>query len=326
MTIFEYDKAENVQLLCGVDEAGRGPLAGDVYAGAVILPPDCIIEGLDDSKKLTPQKRDELYDIIIEKAVAYGVGIATIAEIDSVNILQATFLAMNRAVENLAVKPNLILVDGNQNPRLNIHSRCVIKGDSTSACIAAASIIAKVERDRYMCKVAEKYPQYQFEKHKGYGTTLHYEMLDENGISDVHRMSFLKKYLNGDVSISKKRGMIGEQTATDYLLQNGYEIIEKNYFSSYGELDIVAKIKDILVIVEVKARKSKGVATAKEAVTRSKQTKIIKTTAHYINKNGIKMQTRFDVFEVYFQGNSENVTEINHMINAFTGDDCNVFM
>lgn len=326
VNIFEYDKAEGVSLLCGVDEAGRGPLAGDLYAAAVILPEGCIIDGLNDSKKLTEKKRDMLYEQIVQCAVSYSVGIATVEEIDSLNVLQATFLAMQRAVSGLDTTPKLVLVDGNQNPRLNIHTRLVVKGDATSACIAAASIIAKVSRDRYMKEIAEKYPEYQFEKHKGYGTELHYAMLDEYGVSEVHRMTFLKKYLSDTPSPAKARGIIGEKTATDYLLQNGYEITEKNFSCHFGEIDIIARHKDTLIIVEVKARQSKGIATAREAVTKSKQEKIIKSTVYYIQKNAINSAVRFDVLEVYFTGTSLKPCEVNHIKNAFNGDGSYLFI
>ena len=181
--------------ICGVDEAGRGPLAGPVYAAAVILPQGLVIEGLNDSKKLSEKKRELLYDKVIESAVAWSVGVATEQEIDEVNILQATYLAMKRAVEGLSVKADFALIDGNRMPPLDIAGETVIKGDSLSMSIAAASIIAKVTRDRFMLELDEKYPEYLFAKHKGYGTALHYEMIEKHGISPVHRRSFLKKLL-----------------------------------------------------------------------------------------------------------------------------------
>ena len=195
MELFEYDKQviEKFGIVCGVDEAGRGPLAGDVYAAAVIFDKDTIIEGINDSKKLSAKKRDLLFDIIIEKAKAYSIATASIEEIEDINILNAAMLAMKRAVEGLNIEPNIALIDGNKIPDLNCRAYAVVKGDATSQCIAAASILAKVARDRYMQKIAEEYPQYKFEKHKGYGTKLHYEMLAEHGISPVHRPSFLKK-------------------------------------------------------------------------------------------------------------------------------------
>ena len=181
--------------VCGIDEAGRGPLAGPVYAAAVILPIDLEIDGLNDSKKLTEKKREALFDVICEKAISYSIGIATEKEIDEINILNATFLAMRRAVDGLSVKPDYALIDGNQHPGLSIQDETVVKGDGKSMSIAAASILAKVSRDRFMLEIAEKYPEYCFEKHKGYGTKLHYEMIEKYGVSPVHRRSFLKKIL-----------------------------------------------------------------------------------------------------------------------------------
>lgn len=195
MELFEYDKAvrEKFGMVCGVDEAGRGPLAGDVYAAAVIFEDDVIIEGINDSKKLTAKKRDQLYDIIIEKAKAYCIATASIEEIEEINILNAAMLAMKRAIEGLGVNPDIALIDGNKTPDIDCNAYAVVKGDATSQSIAAASILAKVARDRYMEELNIKYPQYQFSKHKGYGTKLHYEMIEKYGISEVHRPSFLKK-------------------------------------------------------------------------------------------------------------------------------------
>ena len=178
--------------VCGIDEAGRGPLAGPVYAAAVILPEGLVIDGLNDSKKLTEKKREYLFDIIKEKAIAWSVGTATAREIDEINILQATYLAMKRAAEGLPVPADYALVDGNRMPPLAIPGETVIKGDAKSPSIAAASILAKVSRDRYMYELDRELPEYQFAKHKGYGTKLHYEMIKKYGISDYHRLSFLK--------------------------------------------------------------------------------------------------------------------------------------
>ena len=179
--------------LCGVDEAGRGPLAGPVCAAAVILPRGEEIEGLNDSKKLSEKKREALYEEIVAKALAYGIAFATVEEIEEKNILEATYLAMNRAIAKLSVKPALALIDGNRNKGIAAESRCVIGGDGLCADIAAASILAKVTRDRYMLEMARLYPQYGFEKHKGYGTAAHYEAIRANGPSPIHRMSFLRK-------------------------------------------------------------------------------------------------------------------------------------
>lgn len=185
--------AEGFSLLCGVDEAGRGPLAGPVCAAAVILPLGLIVNGLNDSKKLTEKKREELYSVILKEAVSSGIAFASVEEIETLNILGATFLAMNRALEQLDPQPELALIDGNRNTGIRVPSRCVVKGDAKCADIAAASILAKVTRDRYMLEQAELYPEYHFEQHKGYGTKLHYEALREFGPSPIHRMSFLKK-------------------------------------------------------------------------------------------------------------------------------------
>lgn len=185
-------RAKGFTTVCGVDEAGRGPLAGPVFAAAVILPARCEIDGINDSKKLSENKRNALFDIITEKALACCVALASEAEIDEMNILQATFLAMRRAVEGLPVKPDYALIDGNQTPPLFVPVRTVIQGDALSVSIAAASILAKVSRDRFMTELDERYPQYEFKKHKGYGTKRHYEMLAVYGVSPVHRKSFLK--------------------------------------------------------------------------------------------------------------------------------------
>lgn len=178
--------------ICGVDEAGRGPLAGPVVAGAVILREELPIAGLNDSKKLSEKKREELFVQIKENALAWGVGIATEKEIDQINILQATFLAMQRAVQAVGVTPDLLLVDGNQKPPLTGEVETIVKGDGKAAAIAAASILAKVTRDNMMRELDRQYPQYLFAKHKGYPTKAHYEALKAHGVSAVHRVSFLK--------------------------------------------------------------------------------------------------------------------------------------
>ena len=186
---------EGYDIIAGVDEAGRGPLAGDVYAAAVILPKNLIIEGLNDSKKISEKKRDALYDIIKEKAIAWAVATASVDEIDEYNIRNATYIAMNRALSDLKTKLDYVLVDGDCIKDCEYPYSCVVKGDSKSASISAASILAKVTRDRYMAELSEKYPQYQFEKHKGYGTALHIEMLKKYGASEVHRKTFIKKFV-----------------------------------------------------------------------------------------------------------------------------------
>jgi len=191
--VIERDmKSEGYKAICGVDEAGRGPLAGPVFAAAVILPFGLDINGLDDSKKLSEKKREKLFDEIIDHALAYGIASADHEEIDRLNILNATFVAMNRAIANLSVKPDLALIDGNRNNGISFRSKCIIGGDGKSASIAAASILAKVSRDRVMARMAKEYPQYGFEKHKGYGTKLHFENLCQHGPCQIHRKTFIK--------------------------------------------------------------------------------------------------------------------------------------
>ena len=191
-----YDSG--VDILCGVDEAGRGPLAGPVCAAAVILPRGLEIEGLNDSKKLSEQKRDKLFDVICSEAVSFGIAFASVEEIEEINILNAAMLAMNRAIEKLSVKPSLALIDGNRNSGISMPSRCVIKGDAKCADIAAASILAKVSRDRQMYKEAVKYPEYGFDKHKVYGTKAHCDAILKYGPCEIHRRTFLKK-ITGEV-------------------------------------------------------------------------------------------------------------------------------
>ncbi|MCI6228187.1 MAG: ribonuclease HII [Candidatus Faecousia sp.] len=194
LTMWEIEDSLGLHLICGVDEAGRGPLAGPVCAAAVVLPEHLQIPGLTDSKKLTDKKRRELFPIIQEQAVAYGIGLASEQEIDEINILQATFLAMGRALEQLSVRPEIALIDGNRETDFGLPVKTVVKGDSLSANIAAASVLAKVTRDNLMLELAQQYPEYGFDIHKGYGTKAHYEALRKYGPCPIHRRSFLKKF------------------------------------------------------------------------------------------------------------------------------------
>ena len=193
-TMWEIEDSLGLHLICGVDEAGRGPLAGPVCAAAVILPEHLQIPGLNDSKKLTDKKRRELFPIIQEQAVAWGIGLASETEIDEINILQATFLAMRRALEQLNARPEIALIDGNRETDFGLPVKTVVKGDSLSANIAAASVLAKVTRDNIMTEMANQYPEYGFEIHKGYGTKAHYEALRTYGPCPIHRKTFLKKF------------------------------------------------------------------------------------------------------------------------------------
>ena len=195
MDLWEIERscrARGITMVCGADEAGAGPLAGAVYAAAVILPPELEIKGLNDSKKLSEKRREQLFPVIQEKAVAWAVAWVDEKEIDEINILNARLLAMKRAIEQLSPAAEYALIDGNRDAGITIPHETVVKGDSRSASIAAASILAKVSRDRWMVRAAEEYPEYQFQKHKGYGTKLHYELLRTYGPSPIHRRSFLK--------------------------------------------------------------------------------------------------------------------------------------
>ena len=194
---YENEAVKNgYKLVCGVDEAGRGPLAGPVCAAAVILPFDCEIEGLNDSKKISEKKREALYDVIIEKAIAFSVAYGTLQEIEEYNILEATYIAMNRAIDGLEIQPDYALIDGNRIPKgIKIPCQTIVKGDSKSCSISAASILAKVTRDRLMLEYDKKYPQYLFAKHKGYGTKAHYDAIKQHGVCEIHRISFLKNVL-----------------------------------------------------------------------------------------------------------------------------------
>ena len=193
INLWEIESEFPYNLICGVDEAGRGPLAGPVCAAAVILPKGLVIPGLNDSKKLTDKRRRELFPIIQQEAVSFGIAFASQEEIDEINILQATFLAMRRAIDQLAPKPQFALIDGNRETDFGVQCKTVIKGDSLSANIAAASVLAKVTRDNWMIEAAEKYPGYGFEIHKGYGTKAHYAALEKLGPCAIHRRTFLKK-------------------------------------------------------------------------------------------------------------------------------------
>ena len=187
-------RADGLSFVCGVDEAGRGPLAGPVCAAAVILPENCSLPGLNDSKKLTEKKREVLYDAICESAVSFGIAFASVEEIEEINILSAALLAMNRAIAQLDPAPELALIDGNTTRDIQVPARAIVGGDGKCACIAAASVLAKVTRDRYMLELSAVYPQYGFDKHKGYGTKAHYAAVDEYGLCPAHRPSFFKKY------------------------------------------------------------------------------------------------------------------------------------
>ena len=286
--------------ICGIDEAGRGPLCGPVCAAAVILPEGCEIEGLNDSKKLSEKKREALYDVICETAVAYGIATASAAEIDEINILQATFLAMRRAVEALGVQPDLALIDGNRKPGLACDEVTIVKGDAKCMSIAAASVLAKVTRDRYMREMDKLYPQYCFAQHKGYGTKLHYEKIEQYGVCDLHRRTFLKKILEPENQPARAQtGQRGEDLAAAFYEKHGFSVTKRNYCAHCGEIDLIAENDDTLVFAEVKTRTPSSHGTAREAVDIPKQQKIVRTAQCYLQEHETQKQPRFDVIEVY---------------------------
>lgn len=317
----ELLSAQNGMIICGVDEAGRGPLAGPVYAAAVILPPEIIIEGLNDSKKLSEKKREKLFDIIISKSLSYGIASASETEIDEMNILNATFLAMNRAIGRLKIKPDIALIDGNRSKGIKYNNKCIVGGDGKSASIAAASILAKVSRDRYMRELGKIYPEYYFEKHKGYGTKLHYEKIKEFGVSKVHRKTFLKKCTDrGESAIVSKKllGRWGEEKAVDFLRKNKYSILGVNYYTRFGEIDIIAENKKYVIFIEVKLRINNNFGEAREFVNYRKQEKIKKCAQLWLMSNETEKQIRFDVIEIYApESEKTKAPVINHILNAF---------
>lgn len=297
----EFDKnflEHGCKCLAGTDEAGRGPLAGPVVAACVVLdytnPP---LEA-NDSKKLSSLKREDLFEKIMSEARYVGIGECSEKEIDEINILRASMLAMRRAVENSKAPVTMLLADGNVLPGALAaqNERAVVGGDSLSLCVAAASIIAKVTRDRIMLEYAEKYPQYGFEKHKGYGTVQHRAMLEKYGPCPIHRLSFLtpKRKSEG----LRGRGNLAEETACGYLEAEGYKILARNYSAPGGEIDIVAQADGIIVFAEVKYRSSGVAGTGAESVTFRKQACLKRAAEAYLAQNNITAPARFDVLEL----------------------------
>ena len=311
--------ASGYHIVCGVDEAGRGPLAGPVFAAAVILPIGLDIQDLNDSKKLSEKTRDRLYDEILSKVLSAGIASADHREVDELNILQATFLAMNRAVGQLDVKPDVVLIDGNRDPKIGFRSRCIVGGDGKSASIAAASILAKVSRDRHMRAMAERYPGYFFEKHKGYGTKLHYEMLEKYGPCGIHRLTFLKKKSGGGQKTETGRlGKWGEALALEYLLKKGYSTVAEGFRSRFGEIDLIVKNSGFIVFVEVKLRRNDSFAAAREYIGKDKQSKLKATANLWLASRRPELQPRFDVIEIYApEGEGTVSPEVIHIENAF---------
>lgn len=289
------------ELVAGIDEVGRGPLAGPVVAAAVILPKECKIEGVNDSKKLSAKKREELYDIILEKALSYGIGIVSNERIDEINILQATYEAMRDALSQLSPKADYILADAVTIPRVSTPQRGIIKGDAKSMSIGAASIVAKVYRDRLMEAFEEVYPGYGFGANKGYGSAEHIEGIKKLGITPIHRKTFVKNFLPQDGDTTTDKGNRGEALAAKQMEKMGYEILERNFHALKGEIDIIAKKDSYIVFTEVKYRKNEAMGSPAEAVNHWKQQHIIRAAKAYMAQNCLEemgYDFRFDVAEV----------------------------
>ena len=304
-------------LVAGIDEVGRGPLAGPVVAAAVILPKECKIEGVNDSKKLSAKKREDLYDIILEKAVSYGIGVVSNERIDEINILQATYEAMREALSQLKPKAEYILADAVTIPMVSTPQRGIIKGDAKSMSIGAASIVAKVYRDRMMEAYEEVYPGYGFASNKGYGAAEHIEGIRKQGITPIHRKTFVKNFLPQDGDTAADKGHRGEVLAAKQMEKMGYEILERNFHALKGEIDIIAKKDNVIVFTEVKYRKNEEMGTPAEAVNHWKQQHIIRAAKAYIAQKCLMemgYDFRFDVAEVL---TSEGKTYFRYTEDAF---------
>ena len=304
-------------LVAGIDEVGRGPLAGPVVAAAVILPKECKIEGVNDSKKLSAKKREELYDVILEKAVSYGIGVVSNERIDEINILQATYEAMREALSQLKPRAEYILADAVTIPMVSTPQKGIIGGDGKSMSIGAASIVAKVYRDRLMEAYDAAYPGYGFASNKGYGAAEHIAGIKKQGITPIHRKTFLKSLLpqQGDTAVDK--GQRGEALAAKQMERMGYKILERNFHALKAEIDIIAKKENTIVFTEVKYRQNEEMGTPAEAVDYRKQQNILRAAKVYIAQNCLMEQGydfRFDVAEVL---NSEGRTYFRYTEDAF---------
>ncbi len=319
--LFEITKFERrlwddgVEYIAGMDEVGRGPLAGPVVVACVIMPRDPLIEGVKDSKKITNiNRREAICQNILDTSISVGIGSVDNLEIDSTNILIATRKAFAQALDAMEITPQHVFVDHVHGLDLPIPSTMMVKGDAISYCIAAASIVAKVTRDRLMIKAGQEHPMYLFEKNKGYGTKDHTQAIKEHGLCPLHRRSFCKKFLLGNGA--SEIGRRGEQASKLYLEKKGYEILACNYKKMYyGEIDIIARTNDVLVFVEVKTRSTDVYGSPAEAVDIAKQKRIIDAALSYVCENfETEQQIRFDVVEVFPKGNR---CKVNHIINAF---------
>jgi ribonuclease HII len=320
MRMYEKQNEEYISI-CGIDEAGRGPLAGPVAAGAVILPKDCEILYLNDSKKLSESRREEIFVEIREKAVSWAVAYASPQRIDEINILQATYEAMRSAISQLNPQPDLLLNDAVTIPQVAIRQIPIIKGDAKSVSIAAASILAKVSRDHIMYEYDKEYPEYGFAKHKGYGTAEHIAALKKYGPTPIHRKSFITHFVGENAAqmhgkeqkeSPAAKGRQKEEEAAFYLAEKGFEILEHNFKCDLGEIDLIAEERGSIVFVEVKYRSSDRQGDPAEAVDINKQKRMSKASDYYRMTHHIptEMPIRFDVIAMTSQG-------IRHIMNAF---------
>jgi ribonuclease HII len=320
------------RVIAGIDEAGRGPLAGPVVAAAVVLPHQTELPGVRDSKVMTPEQREEAYDLIFERAEAVGVGVVDVADIDRMNILRATHHAMRCAVDAMPVRPEFALIDGLPVHPFPILQRALVKGDCRSVSIAAASIIAKVTRDRIMRELDGAYPDYGFADHKGYSTPLHLERLQRLGPCPIHRRSFapVAQFYGGperphDPSIAqtslsfaedgrRATGQSGETIAAAYLRSLGWDLLETRFRCRGGEIDVIARDNGTLAFVEVKARR--GARAPSEAVDARKRARLVTAAEEWLAANGgNECVCRFDVLEVVFGRNG--MAKVNLIRNAF---------
>ena len=318
MDKFEFDSAFGDVVICGIDEAGRGAIAGPVVAAAIVLKQNAknLIHDVDDSKKFSEKKREEIYARVVKAALCYEVCFVDSFEIDEINILNATMIAMKKALEKIKLKIDLVLIDGNKIPKTNLKTKAIVKGDLKSASIAAASIVAKVERDRFMRKLNETFPKYCFAKHKGYGTREHFEKIKKFGICSIHRKTFLKKILTKKTkTLRAAYGVLGEKIAFEWLKKNCFNVILKNYHTRFGEIDLIAIKEQFIHFIEVKFRKQKRFGEPRDAVDFFKQKKIARSAVQFLNSHQINKIVKFSVIEV-FQLNEEKF-KINFIDDAF---------
>ena len=326
MNMLEFDVKHwdsGYQYIAGIDEAGRGPLAGPVVSAAVILPRDIDLPEVNDSKKISEKKRERLYDEIIDAAIEVGIGVIHEEEIDEKNILQATFKAMRKSIGQLSLKPDLLLVDGNKADIKHYKQESIIDGDQKSLSIAAASIIAKVFRDRMMRQYDIIFPQYGFAKHKGYGTKQHMEAITSRKASPIHRKSFnpVSQHLPSFAYIKRNRliGKLGEQLVTCKMIRSGYEILETNYnVPKVGEIDIVSRDEGMLVFTEVKAQTAgHGWGEPHTQIGEKKSDRVMNAILHYMDVNELDCDFRFDIGEVVLGGGKPEIRSLEEALSVY---------